>query len=193
MKTLVMCLSAGWLMLAGCSKKSDDAVPSSPSNPSGPGTVSTLSANVTGYPAVAYTSPTGALNTAVSAARIASNDPNYGPYLLRIVANVNGQGVALTLAKFTGAGTYVLKSDYSATLATNNTGTYADGTSTYRSAYMPGSGVSQGQVVVTGYDETTRRVKGTFSFTGSDVNPQNLSASHTRQLTDGAFDVSVTL
>ena len=87
----------------------------------------------------------------------------------------------------------MLKSDYNGTLATNNTGSYSDGTSVYRSVYMPGSGVAQGQVVVTSYDETARRVQGTFSFTGSDVNPQNLPASHTRQLTNGAFDVSVTL
>jgi len=181
-------LALGLLLLAGCSKNSDDPTPVSPD---GSG-ASVLSANVTGYPAVGYTSPTGALNTPVSASRVPTSDPNYGPYMLRIRTGDNSQGVALTLAKFNGTGTYVLKSDYSGTLATNNTGTYADGSSVYRSAYMPGNGVPQGQVVITNYDEATRRVKGTFTFTGSDVNPQNLPANHTRQLTDGTFDITVT-
>lgn len=190
MKSRLAHFLIGLLLLAGCSKKGDDPTPA---DPAGSGRPSTLSANVTGFAPIAYSTATTVSSVPVIATRLSTSDPNYGPYMLRIEGSENGRGVILTLAKFTGAGTYVLKSDYNGTLLVNNTGTYSDGTSTYRSRYMPGTGVAQGQVVVTSYDETTQRVKGTFSFSGSDVNPQNLPASHVRQLTDGAFDSYVTL
>lgn len=190
MKSRLAYFVAGLVLLGGCSKKHDDP---SPADPPAVGRPSTLSANVTGYAPVAYSTATTTSSVPVIAMRLSTSDPNYGPYMLRIEGSENGRGVILTLAKFTGAGTYVLKSDYNGTLPVNNTASYSDGSSTYRASYMPGVGAVQGQVVVTSYDEANQRVKGTFSFSGSDVNPQNLPASHVRQLTDGAFDTYLTL
>lgn len=187
MKSRLAHFLIGLLLLGGGCKKDNDPTPADPANQP-----STLAAKVTGYPALSYTSPTGALTTDLSAARIATTDPNAAPYILRIYAGSNSQGLRINLTKFTGAGTYVLYSNYTGSLPAPSTAVYVDGTTTFGTSAMPGSGVQQGQVVITSYDETTRRVKGTFAFTGSNaVIPP--ATPQTRQLTDGSFDISVTL
>ncbi|MDO7877212.1 DUF6252 family protein [Hymenobacter sp. ASUV-10] len=182
MKTFcTLCLSV--LFLVGCGKKDSDS-PTPDPNPTGN---SFIKATVAGSPAFDATGDIGVVN----GTRLSSSDPEDAPARLVLRGTMSqGSIIIITLIKFNGAGTYLLKADYDATIGTS-LASYSEnglGGPFYYSQYMPNAGTTVGQVVVTSYDAAAKRIQGTFSFTGSTLPPSGQTAT-TKQLTNGTFDV----
>lgn len=95
-------------------------------------------------------------------------------------------GVRITLDNLTGPGTYALLPN-----GDNQAAAWEGGASgkTYSSYNMPASSTPVGQVVVSSYDASTRRLKGTFSFSGRSTG----AGATTQQISNGSFDVRVLL
>jgi hypothetical protein len=182
MKTFcILGLSA--LLLAGCGKKDSDSATPDP-NPTGD---SFIRATVAGSPGFDATGDIGVVN----GTRISSSDPEDAPARLVLRGTMDqSRNITLTLIKFNGAGTYPLIADYDATIGTSLAGYSENGLNGpfYHSQYMPNAGTKVGQVVVTSYDATAKRIQGTFSFTGSTLPPSGQAAT-TKQLTNGTFDI----
>lgn len=182
MKTFcAICLSA--LLLAGCGKKDSDSPTPTP-DPSGS---SFIKATVAGSPAFNATGDV----LIVNGTRISSSDPEDAPARLVLRGTMDqSRNITLTLIKFKGVGVYPLIADYDATIGTSLAGYSENGLSGpfYHSQYMPNAGTNVGQVQVTSYDATAKRVQGTFYFTGSTLPPSGQTAT-TKQVTNGTFDV----
>jgi hypothetical protein len=181
MKTIfIWCLAS--LLVAGCSKKDSDSATPDPST-----TNSEMKATVAGSPAFTAVGDISVVN----GVRINSTDPEDAParLVLRGIMDGGNTNIILTLIKFTGAGTYIVKADPDATIGTS-LATYSENHLNgpfYYSQYMAPAGTTVGQVVVTSFDAATKHIQGTFSFTGS--TPPSSGTPHTKQVTNGTFSV----
>jgi hypothetical protein len=99
-------------------------------------------------------------------------------------------GVRVSLDNITGPGTYPLLPEGDNSAAAWEAGGLSS--PTYFSYQMPASATPVGQVVVTSYDSNTRRLKGTFSFTGRAMS-SNGTLGATKAVTNGTFDVKILL
>ncbi|GAA4347428.1 hypothetical protein GCM10023185_02540 [Hymenobacter saemangeumensis] len=177
MKTSSLLLFAGLLGVAACSKDKSDAPQPAPGSANSAGNV--LSATV-------GSSPFQASGTSdVDGTRVAVMSPDEGPARLVLRGRSGNNDITLSLVRFTGTGTYTVLP------AGPNVASYSEGTSSatsYNSQFMPGT-AAVGQVVVTSWDPATRRIQGSFSFSGR---PRISSGSYgpVQQVTAGSFTVS---
>ena len=184
---IISLLSVCSIGLMSCSKSSSDPQPSQPSNnQNNSSTSSEIKATVADSPAFAAVGDVQVVN----GVRIASTDPADAPARLVLRGTVSTNNITLTLIKFNGVGTYQLKADPNAAIGTS-IASYSENGSTgpyFYTQYMANPGATVGQVVVTSYDASAKRVRGTFSFTGSTL-ARNGVAATTKQVTNGTFDV----
>ncbi len=172
------------LLTGGCSKKTENPTPAPAA-----ATDSFIKATPAGSPAFAAVGDVAN----VQGVRIASTDPADAParLVLRGTVKTNSNNITLTILKFTGAGTYVVKADPAGTLNTSLAGYSENGLNGpfYHSQYMTPQGTPVGQVVVTSWDVAAKRIQGTFNFTAAGDSGNGAAAAPTKQVTGGTFDV----
>jgi len=159
----------------GCSKSSSDP---QPANPSGGTDDNEISATV-------GTATFRALGTNdVDGTRVSTTTAGEAPARLVLRGRSNGNDITLSIGQFTGAATYqVLPSGPSVA-------SYSEavpGGPSYNSQHMPGT-ASVGQIVITSWDPATKRIQGTFSFSGRVRNTGGTYGA-TQQVTGGKIDV----